>query len=122
MPKYKVKSPLNHDGKDYKIGGEVTITEEQAEPLLGHTLVRPGEVLDQKQVAQGVAAVESEALRLQELREQLTAEQLELQAAQKKLAEDQALALTGIELLKTDREQLDADRAAFEKEKKAATK
>lgn len=90
MPKYKVKSPLSHDGKDHKIGATVEMTEEQAQPLLGHTLALPGEDLTEKQVAQGVLAVQSAAIELAEAREQLAAEQLELRQAQEQLATDRA--------------------------------
>lgn len=38
MPKYTVKSPLDHDGKRYAIGQAVELTEEEAESLLGHTV------------------------------------------------------------------------------------
>ncbi|MGE0671965.1 MAG: hypothetical protein AB7O64_02810 [Methylibium sp.] len=41
MPKYTVKSPLDHDGKRYAIGKSVELTEEEAEPLLGHTVELP---------------------------------------------------------------------------------
>lgn len=34
MPEYQVKSPLQHDGKRYEIGGAVTMEEEQARPLV----------------------------------------------------------------------------------------
>jgi hypothetical protein len=35
---YYVVSPLQHDGKDYPIGGKITLEEAAAKPLLGHTL------------------------------------------------------------------------------------
>lgn len=115
MPKYKVKSPLSHDGKDHKIGASVEMTEEQAKPLLGHTLALPGEDLTEKQVVQGAIALEGEAFRLAEVREQLTAEQLALQSDQEQLALGQAE-------LETGRQQLAADRADFDKAAKAAAK
>lgn len=143
MPKYKVKSPLSHDGEDYKIGDTVEMTAEQAAPLLGHALARPGEELTEKQVAQGVSAVESEAARLVELREQLTAERLELRNAQEQLASardsldaerdrlssEQQELQKALELLAADqgeleagRKQLVADRAEFDKAVKAGSK
>lgn len=115
MPKYKVKSALSHDGKEYKIGSQVEMTEEQAEALLGHTLARLGEELTEKQVAQGASAVEAAAAELTEQREQLIAWEAELKAAAEKLAQDQADLAAG-------REQLAADRAEFEKTAKAAKK
>lgn len=115
MPKYKVKSPLQHDGKDYKIGSQIDMAEEEAEPLLGHTLARPGEELTDKQVAQGATAVEAEAARLVELREQLAGHERELQAGFDELAK-------GREELEAGRAQLAADRAEFEKSTKGAGK
>ena len=108
MPKYKVKSPLSHDGKDYKIGDTVEMTAEQADPLLGHSLARPGEELTEKQVAQGVSALEGEAARLVELREQLTAERLELRNAQEQLASDR-------DSLEAERDQLSSEQQALQK-------
>lgn len=129
MPKYTVKSPLNHDNKDYAIGDKVEMSEKQAEPLFGHTLARPGESLTEKQVAQGVSAVEAEATRLVEQREQLVDWEQKLTAAQEKLTRDQAELEAGRQqlaadqaALETDRQQLAADRADFEKAAKAGKK
>jgi hypothetical protein len=36
---YNVVSPLEHDGTLYSIGSDVVLTEQQAAPLLGHTVV-----------------------------------------------------------------------------------
>lgn len=78
MPKYKVKSPLSHDGEDFKIGATVEMSEKQAQPLLGHTLMLPGEELTEKQIGQAVLTIESEAHRLAEERSQLAEEQTAL--------------------------------------------
>lgn len=115
MPKYTVKSALQHDGKDYKIGSSIEMTEEQAAPLLGHTLARPGEDLTQKQVAQGVTAVEAAAAELEQRRDELVAWQAELKEAEEKLTQ-------GLAELDAGRQQLAADRAEFEKSTKAAGK
>lgn len=115
MPKYKVKSPLNHDNQDYKIGETIELTEKQAEPLLGHTLALPGEELTAKQVEQGVAAVENAARDLAEMREQLETEKAELRQAQDLFVRD-------VEKLNADREQLATDRAELDKAIKAAAK
>ena len=37
---YRVFSPLNHNNVEYGIGAEVEMTAAQAEPLLGHTVLR----------------------------------------------------------------------------------
>lgn len=97
MPKYKVISPLDHNGEPYPIGSTVDMSEKQAETLLGHTLALPGQSLDEKQVAQGVKAVQEEAMRLDQARDQLTEEQVALKEAQDKLD--------------ADRKQFEADRA-----------
>lgn len=104
---YKVKSPLNHDGQDYPIGATVSMTEKQAEPLLGGALARPGEDLTSNDVAQGVQAVQAEAAHLVEVREQLTEEQLALDEALRKLASDRADLATAQEKLSADRQELD---------------
>lgn len=122
MPKYKVKSPLSHDNKDYAIGATVEMTEEQAQPLLGHTLARPGEELTEKQVSQGVSAVETEAARLAELREELVGWKGELDAAYQQLQADAQKLTQDQAELAAGREQLAADRADFEKTAKAAAK
>lgn len=41
MPKYKVKSLLRHDGKDYAPGKAVELTEEQAEQLAASGTIEP---------------------------------------------------------------------------------
>lgn len=90
MPKYKVKSPLNHDQKDYKIGSAIELTDEQAAPLLGHTLALPGEELTEKQLAQGAAAVQDAAAELAEGRADLAAGELALKQAQEAFAAERA--------------------------------
>lgn len=35
---YIVTSPLEHDLERYEVGAEIELTEDQAEPLLGHTV------------------------------------------------------------------------------------
>jgi hypothetical protein len=115
MPKYKVKSPLNHNNEEFKIGSTVEMTEEQAKPLLGGALALPGEELTAKEVAQGVQAVESEAAALSELRAQITAEQLALDKAQAQLAQDRADFAVAQDKLATDR-------AEFDKATKSAAK
>lgn len=35
---YRVLSPLNHDLRDYPAGSDITLTVDQAAPLLGHTV------------------------------------------------------------------------------------
>lgn len=35
---YIVTSPLEHDLERYEVGAEIDLTEDQAEPLLGHTV------------------------------------------------------------------------------------
>jgi hypothetical protein len=37
---YVVVSPLDHDQVRYALGEEVELTEAEAEPLLGHTVVK----------------------------------------------------------------------------------
>lgn len=90
MPKYKVKSALQHDSKDYAVGSQIELTEEQAAPLLGHTLARPGEELTEKQVAQGATAIEAAAAELTKQREELVAWQADLKAREDKLANERA--------------------------------
>lgn len=36
---YRVVSPLFHDNERYPIGSSIDLSAEQAEPLLGHTIV-----------------------------------------------------------------------------------
>ncbi len=115
MPKYKVKSPLNHNNEEFKIGATVEMTEEQAKPLLGGALALPGEDLTAKDVAQGVLAVESEAAALAELRAQITAEELALEKARAQLTQDQAE-------LAVAQDKLATDRAEFDKATKSAAK
>lgn len=103
MPKFKVKSPLSHDGKDYQIGDMLEVSEEAAAPLLGHTLAKPGEELTEKKPAQGAVAVDGEAERLAELRQIIAAEQDALRTAQEQLAAAQ-------DALQAEREQLTAQR------------
>lgn len=38
MPKYIVKSPLEHDLARFEIGAEIELSEKDAAPLLGHTV------------------------------------------------------------------------------------
>lgn len=38
MPKYTVKSPLDHDQERFEIGAEIELSEKDAAPLLGHTV------------------------------------------------------------------------------------
>lgn len=33
MPKYIVKSPIAHDGKNYEVGSKIDLSEEQAEAM-----------------------------------------------------------------------------------------
>lgn len=115
MQKYKVKSPLSFNNKDYKIGSFVEMTEEEAEPLLGHTLALPGEELTEKQVAYGVSAIEDEAARLVELGQQLADRERDLQDGFDKLAKDQ-------DELEAGRRQLASDLAEFEKASVKAAK
>lgn len=136
MPKFKVKSPLSHDGKEYKIGDPIDMSDEAAAPLLGHTLAMPGEDVAQKKPSQVAAAVDGEADRLAELHENLTAgqeqlvadrsalqadreqlanQQLDLQQAQEQLAAAQAELDAGVT-------KLAADRTEFEKNVAKANK
>lgn len=41
MPKYTVKSPLRHDGKDYAPGKPVEMPEEAAERLVADGVLEP---------------------------------------------------------------------------------
>jgi hypothetical protein len=107
MPKYKVKSPLNHNNEEFKIGSTVEMTEEQAKPLLGGALALPGEDLTAKEVAQGVQAVEAEAAALSELRVQITSEQLALEKSRAQLAQDQADLAVAQDKLLTDSAEVD---------------
>lgn len=129
MPKFKVKSPLNHDGKDYKVGEQIDLSDEAAAPLLGHTLALPGEDVVQKKPVQVVAASDGEAERLAELREQLTADQAALQADREQLAAEQQELQRAQEQLAVAQQELDsgvkklaADRAEFDKTVASARK
>jgi hypothetical protein len=42
LQRYKVLGMLHHDGEAYEEGSEVELTEKQAAPLLGHTVVAVG--------------------------------------------------------------------------------
>ncbi len=90
MPKFKIKSPLEHNGELYPIGSTIDLDEKTAAPLMGHTLVLPGEELTAKDVAQGIAAVEGEAERLADLGKELEAREKALKAEEDKLAAAQA--------------------------------
>lgn len=119
MPKYKVKSPLTHDGADYAIGASVEMNEKQAEPMLGSVLCVPGQDLTGKEVSQGVVAVQAEAIELAELREQLNAEQLALEAALADLAEKTTALEAAQSELKAAQDKLAVDVAAHDKAVKA---
>lgn len=43
--RYVVKSPLEHNQEKFNIGDTVQLTEKEAAPLLGHTVLPPGEAL-----------------------------------------------------------------------------
>jgi len=51
---YRVISPLSHDGVLYEIDESIELTEQQAAPLLGHTLqvVAPQELVKPAETAQ----------------------------------------------------------------------
>lgn len=122
MPKFKVKSPLSHDGKDYNIGDSIDMSDEAAAPLLGHTLAKPHEDVMEKKPAQDTAATDGEAARLAELRQNLAAEQEALRIAQEQLVQDQVALAAERDLLAAKQQQLRQDQTelAAAQEKLAA--